>query len=337
MNGPHELLPLVLALVLGLAVVLYVVLDGFDLGIGMLFPFYPEEEHRDQIMNSVAPFWDGNETWLVFGGVTLWAAFPKAFAIIMPAMYIPVLVLLLALIFRGVAFEFRWVAKPRQRKWDVAFAAGSMLGAFAQGIMLGGILQEIPVQNQEFAGHAFSWLSPFSLMCGLAVVAGYALLGATWLMMRTTGDVEQRARRLGVPLLLALLVFIAIGSVWTPLQFHRIAQRWFAFPNVLLLAPVPVATLLFAFLAWRGIRGGGTVLPFVSAIAIFLLAFLGLVASNVPYIVPASMTVWQAASHPKTQSFYLAGAGVLLPLILAYTALVFWLFRGRLGPGEGYH
>lgn len=332
-----DVLPVILALLLGLAVVLYVVLDGFDLGIGMLFPFYAEEAERDQVMNSVAPFWDGNETWLVLGGVTLWAAFPKAFAVLLPAMYIPVVVLLLALIFRGVAFEFRWVAKPRHAAWDVSFAAGSALAAFAQGLVLGGILQEIRVVDGQFAGRALDWLTPFSVMCGCAVVAGYMLLGAAWLMMKTSGTVEEKARRLGPRLLLVLVAFIVVVSIWTPLQFGRIAQRWFSLPNLFFLAQVPVATALFAWLCWRSMRAGGTLLPFVSATAIFLLAFIGLVASNVPYLVPPVMTVWDAAAHPSSQVFYLIGASILLPMILAYTVLVFWLFRGRLGPGEGYH
>ncbi|MBC5786128.1 cytochrome d ubiquinol oxidase subunit II [Ramlibacter sp. USB13] len=335
--GVSDLLPVLLALTLGFTVVMYVVLDGFDLGIGMLFPFYPQEADRDLVMNSVAPFWDGNETWLVLGGVTLWAAFPKAFAVILPAVYIPVIVLLLALIFRGVAFEFRWVAKPRHRKWDVAFAGGSTLAAFAQGLVLGGILEEIPVRDGQFAGTPFWWLSPFSVMCGIAVTVGYALLGATWLMLKTTGPVEDRARRLALPLLLALLAFIAIVSIWTPLQFPRIRERWFAFPNTFFLAPVPVATLLFAWLCWWGIRRNAPLLPFVSATVIFLLAFAGLVVSNVPYLVPPVMTVWDAASHPSSQIFYLVGAAILIPLILGYTAVVFYLFRGKLKPGQGYH
>jgi cytochrome d ubiquinol oxidase subunit II len=285
----------------------------------------------------VAPFWDGNETWLVLGGVTLWAAFPKAFAIILPAMYIPVLVLLLALIFRGVAFEFRWVATPRHRVWDISFAVGSTLAAFAQGLVLGGLVQGIPVRDGQFAGGPLSWLSPFSLMCGLGVTTGYALLGATWLMLKTRGPVEARARQLGPWLLLGLLAFIVVVSVWTPLQFERIALRWFSLPNVLFLAQVPVATALAAWFCWWGMRKGGALMPFFSAIAIFLLAFLGLVVSNVPYLVPPSMTVWQAASHPASQLFFLVGASLLLPVILAYTVLVFWLFRGKLAAGEGYH
>lgn len=332
-----DLLPVLLALVLGFTVVMYVVLDGFDLGIGMLFPFYPEEADRDLVMNSVAPFWDGNETWLVLGGVTLWAAFPLAFAIILPAVYLPVIVMLLALIFRGVAFEFRWVAKPHHRKWDVAFAGGSIVAAFAQGLVLGGLLEEIPVRDGQFAGTPFWWLSPFSIMCGLAVTSGYALLGATWLLLKTSGPVEERARRLSTPLLFALLAFIVIVSVWTPLQLPRIAERWFGFPNTLFLAPIPVVTVLFAWLCWWGIRRGATLLPFMAAIVIFLMAFIGLVVSNVPYLVPPTITVWDAASHPSSQIFYLVGAAILIPMIIGYTVVVFWLFRGKLEPGQGYH
>lgn len=337
MNDLSYTLPVILALVLGVGVAMYIVLDGFDLGIGILFPFFREEIERDQVMNSVAPFWDGNETWLVLGGITLWAGFPKAFAVILPAMYLPVLVLLLALIFRGVAFEFRWVAKPHHRKWDVAFAGGSTLAAFAQGLILGGVLQEIKVVDGQFAGGTFDWLTPFSIMCGLGIVAGYALLGATWLLFKTEGDVERHARRMAAPLLLGLLSFIVVVSIWTPLQIGRIADRWFSLPNMFFLALLPVATALVSWLCWYGIRKGRTLVPFVSAIAIFLLAFGGLMVSNVPYLVPPTMTVWDAAAHPSSQMFYLVGASILLPVILAYTVLVFWLFRGTVKVDEGYH
>ncbi|HEV2609048.1 MAG TPA: cytochrome d ubiquinol oxidase subunit II [Noviherbaspirillum sp.] len=337
LNDQAYYLPIVLTLVLGAAVALYVVLDGFDLGIGILFPYYPKEEDRDVIMNSVAPFWDGNETWLVMGGITLWVGFPIAFAIILPAVYLPVLVLLLALIFRGVAFEFRWVAKPRQRKWDISFAAGSTLAAFAQGLVLGAVLQEIPIKDGQYAGNAWDWLTPFSLMCGFALVAGYALLGATWLMMKTEGEIEERARRIGVPLLFALLLFIGIVSVWTPLEIERIAERWFSTPNFYFLSQVPLATLLLAWLCWRGIRRGNTVLPFASAIGLFLLAFAGLIISNMPYMVPPSLTIWDAATTVPSQKFFLVGAAILLPMILLYTVFVFWVFRGKVKAGEGYH
>jgi cytochrome d ubiquinol oxidase subunit II len=337
MNELGYTLPVIWALVIGAAVAMYVVLDGFDLGIGILFPFYKSEAERDLVMNSVAPFWDGNETWLVLGGVGLWVAFPKAYAVILPAVYLPVTVMLLALIFRGVAFEFRWVAKPHHRKWDIAFSAGSTLAAFAQGVVLGSVLQEIRVRNGQFAGGALDWLTPFSLMCGAALVAGYALLGATWLMMKTAGEVEQRARRFGIPLLFTLLGFIALVSLWTPLHIERIAVRWFSVPNFYILSQVPLATLLLAWLCWRGIRRGSTIGPFASAVSLFLLSFAGLVISNAPYLVPPSITLWDAAADPSSQVFFLVGAMILLPMILGYTVFVFWVFRGKLRPGEGYH
>ncbi|WP_151636126.1 cytochrome d ubiquinol oxidase subunit II [Noviherbaspirillum aerium] len=337
MSEVSDTLPIILALLTGFAVAMYVVLDGFDLGIGILFPLYKKEEERDQIMNSVAPFWDGNETWLVLGGVSLWAGFPKAFAVILPALYMPVIVLLLALIFRGVAFEFRWVAKPHHRIWDISFAGGSIVASFAQGVILGGLLQEITVKDQQFAGGSLDWLTPFSLMCGFAVVVGYALLGAAWLMMKAVGDVEARARRLGAPLLLGLLAFIGVVSIWTPLQIGRIAERWFSTPNIFFLSQIPLATALTAWLCWYGIRKNRPIMPFASAVGLFLLAYLGLVISNAPYLVPPSMTIWEGASHPASQLFYLIGASILLPMILVYTVLVFWLFRGKIKPGEGYH
>jgi cytochrome d ubiquinol oxidase subunit II len=330
-------LPVVWALVIGFAVAMYVVLDGFDLGIGILFPFYKDESERDLAMNSVAPFWDGNETWLVLGGVGLWVAFPKAYAVILPALYLPVIIMLLALIFRGVAFEFRWVAKPHHHKWDVAFAAGSTIATFMQGIILGGLLQGIRVRNGQFAGGPLDWLTPFGLMCGVALVVGYALLGATWLMMKTGGEVERHARRMAGPLLYLLLAFIAVVSIWTPLAFGRIAERWFSVPNFYVLSQVPLATLVLAWICWRGIRRGREIVPFASAVGLFLLAFAGLVISNAPYLVPPSITLWDAAAHPSSQVFFLIGASILLPMIIGYTVFVFWLFRGKLQPGEGYH
>jgi cytochrome d ubiquinol oxidase subunit II len=337
MSNLEFVLPVIWALVIGVAVAMYVVLDGFDLGIGILFPYFSKEAERDQMMNSVAPFWDGNETWLVLGGAGLWVAFPLAYAIIMPAVYLPIIVMLLALIFRGVAFEFRWVAKPNHRKWDIAFAAGSTVAAFSQGLVLGGILQEIHVENGQFAGGAIDWFTPFSLMCGVALVLGYALLGATWLIMKTDGKVERRARAMGTPLLIAMLVFIGIVSLWTPLQIDRIAERWFSVPNFYFLSQVPLATLLLAWLCWHGIRKEKPILPFVSAVGLFLLAFAGLAISNAPYLVPPTITLWEAAAHPSSQFFLLVGAVILVPMILGYTVFVFWVFRGKVRVGAGYH
>ena len=337
MTGLEYTMPVVWALLIGTAIALYIVLDGFDLGLGILFPFFRSESDRDQMMNSVAPFWDGNETWLVLGGGGLWVAFPQAYAVIMPALYLPVILMLLALVFRGVAFEFRWVAKPHHRKWDLAFAAGSTLAAFSQGVILGGMLQGITVVDGQFAGGALDWLTPFSLLCGLGVVSGYALLGATWLLMKTEGPVELRARRMGPALLLLLLAFIGGVSLWTPLAIERIAERWFTLPNLFYLAPVPLLTLLLAWTCWRGMRAGASVQPFLSAVGMFLLAYAGLVISNAPWLVPPSLTIWDTAAYVGSQVFMLIGTTLLLPMVLGYTVFVFWVFRGKLKPGEGYH
>ncbi len=330
-------LPLIWAAVIGLAVALYVVLDGFDLGIAILFPLSPEEHRRDVMMNSVAPFWDGNETWLVLGGAGLFVAFPLAYAIIMPAVYLPLIVMLLALVFRGVAFEFRWAAKPNHRWWDIAFTGGSIVAAFMQGVILGGLLQGITTKDGAFAGGALDWLTPFSVFTGVAVVAGYALLGATWLVMKTEGPVADQARAQAKVLLPVLLVAFAIVSLWTPLMFDRIFDRWFGWPNILLLSPVPLLTALAAWVCWRGLETGNDTTPFVSAIALFLLGYTGLVVSNAPYLVPPSITVWDAAADPGSQIFMLVGVVALLPLILGYTAFVYWTFRGKVREGEGYH
>ena len=330
-------LPVIWAALIGIAVALYVILDGFDLGIGILFPFARTEEERDLMMNSVAPFWDGNETWLVLGGGGLWVAFPRAYAVIMPALYIPVIVMLLALVFRGVAFEFRWVAQTSKKYWNFAFVAGSELAAFAQGVILGGLVEGIKVENGHFAGGAFDWATPFAFMCGFGLVAGYALLGACWLIMKTEGPVQTQARANAKVLLIIVLVFMAAVSLWTPLSIPRIAERWFSLPNILYLSPVPVVTALVALACWWWLERGAERLPFFCAIALFLLGYLGLVISSYPYLVPPSLTVWQTAAAPTSQLFTLIGTAILLPIILVYYGFVYWTFRGKLRPGEGYH
>src|SRR5262245_23084152 len=256
-------LPVIWAALIGTAVALYVILDGFDLGIGILFPTTKSEAEQDQMINSIAPFWDGNETWLVLGGGGLLVAFPHAYAVVMPALYLPVIVMLLGLIFRGVAFEFRTVADASKKYWTFAFAAGSTLAAFCQGLILGGLIQGIKVENGAFAGGAFDFATPFALLCGLGVVTGYALLGACWLVMKTEGPVADRARGHAKLLLLAVLAFMVIVSLWTPLQFPRIAQRWLSLPNILFLWPVPAITALTAYLAWRWLENGREVPPFI--------------------------------------------------------------------------
>ena len=332
-------LPVIWAFLIAVAVALYVVLDGFDLGIGILFPTTRVEKERDQMMNSIAPFWDGNETWLVLGGGGLWVAFPQAYAIVMPAFYLPVIVMLLALIFRGVSFEFRHVSKPGHRAWDFAFWAGSTLAAFAQGVILGGFVQGITVVDGAFGGGVFDWATPFGLLCGVGLVLGYALLGATWLVAKTDGPVQARARTQARVLLIAVLVFIAAVSLWTPLAIPRIAERWFAFPAITYLSPVPVVTALLGWVVWRGLDRPHDYTPFIGVIGLFLLAYLGLAISTFPYLIPPTLTIWDTAAVPESQIFTLMGTLILLPIILGYFVFVFWTFRGKVGlDGEGgYH
>ncbi|TCT07551.1 cytochrome d ubiquinol oxidase subunit II [Aquabacter spiritensis] len=330
-------LPVIWSLIIAVAVIMYVVMDGFDLGIGILFPFAKEERERDQMMNTVAPFWDGNETWLVLGGGGLWVAFPRAYGVIMPALYLPIIIMLLALVFRGVAFEFRWVAAGSRRWWNVAFAGGSTVAAFAQGVVLGGLVQGIDVQNGAFAGGSFDWATPFSFMCGIGVVIGYALLGSTWLIMKTDGSVAARARRTATLLLPVVIVFMGIVSLWTPIAIDRIAQRWFTVPNIFYLAPVPIITAAIAYYVWRGLKGTAEVSPFLGCIALFVLGFIGLGISTFPYLVPPHLTVWQTAAAAPSQILMLFGVIFLLPVVLGYIVFVYWIFRGKVREGEGYH
>jgi cytochrome d ubiquinol oxidase subunit II len=330
-------LPIIWIGLLGAAVALYVVLDGFDLGIGILFPFSPEEQDRDVMMNSVAPFWDGNETWLVLGGGGLFVAFPLAYGIIMSGFYLPIIIMLLALVFRGVAFEYRWVAKPDHRWWDIAFAGGSITAALMQGIILGGLLHGLPVKDGHFNGGMLDWLQPFPLFVGLATVAGYALLGTTWLIMRTEGEVAAQARVQAPGLLIVVLAAMTIVSFWTPLAEPRIWDRWFTLPNLFYLAPIPILTALAALTVWRGLANQHDNAPFFGTVALFLLGFVGLAISTLPYLVPPTITIWDAAAAPSSQLFMLIGTVALLPMILAYTAFVYWTFRGKVKPGEGYH
>jgi len=330
-------LPVIWAAIMALAVAMYVILDGFDLGVGILFPWAETEHERDLMMNSVAPFWDGNETWLVLGGAGMLVTFPLAYSIILPALYLPVIIMLLALVFRGVAFEFRWTGITSRRHWSFVFAAGSTLAAFCQGVILGGLIQGIKVENGAFAGGSFDWATPFAIMCGLGVVAGYGLLGATWLVMKTEGSVANRARIEARLLLLLVLAFMAIVSIWTPLAFERIATRWFSLPNILFFWWVPAATALVAVAAWRALATGNETVPFLAAIGLFVLGYLGLLISNFPYIIPPSLTIWQTASSPSTHVFMLIGMLMMLPIILGYMVFVYWIFGGKVREGEGYH
>ncbi|MBP2228854.1 cytochrome d ubiquinol oxidase subunit II [Azospirillum agricola] len=338
MDGSEgSLLTLAWVGIVGFAVFMYVLMDGFDLGIGILYPFVPREEDRDTMMNSVAPVWDFNETWLVLGGAGLFAAFPIAYAVVLPAMYLPLLVMLVALIFRGVAFEFRFKAMAQRHWWNRSFFVGSLLATFAQGVVLGSFLQGIPVEGRDFAGTMLHWLTPFSLFCGVALVFGYALLGATWLIWRTVGRLQDWCFRASRRLMGFVLVAVAVVSLWTPFLLPEIAQRWFSMPNLILLSPVPLVTAGLAVALWRALDDGRERAPFFLAMALFGLSYLGLAISLWPTLIPPSVTVWQAASPPETQVFLLVGMAFLIPSILAYTAYSYWVFRGKVTGSFGYH
>ena len=328
-------LALVSAAVIALGVLVYIVLDGFDLGVGILFALSPDAEARATMMNSIAPVWDGNETWLILGGAMLFAAFPLAYAVALPAFYIPLMLMLMALVFRGVSFELRFKA-ANPRPWDFAFAIGSTVAAFMQGAMLGGLVAGIKVENNAFAGGPFDWLTPLSIVAGLGVVAGYALLGACWLVLKTEGALQARARRWGRWLVAAVLIAMGVVSVITPLEHAEVAQRWFGGLNFLYLAPVPAAAAIAAFVLWRGLGSGWEHAPFFLAALLFILGYAGIAISLWPYIVPYALTIWRAAAPPSSQVFTLVGAAITLPMIAAYTIYAYRVFRGKVS-GEGYH
>jgi cytochrome d ubiquinol oxidase subunit II len=333
-----ELLPLVWAVVILFGIMMYVVMDGFDLGIGIVFPFFPAKEDRDVMMNTVAPIWDGNETWLVLGGAGLLAAFPAAYAIVLSAFYLPLILMLVGLIFRGVAFEFRFKSEPgRRRIWDKSFAAGSFVAAFFQGVTLGGFVQGIELQGHAYAGGAAAWITPFAMFSGFGVCVAYALLGATWLVMKTEGELQARMHAIARYLVWALLAFIAGISLWTPLIEPAIARRWFAFPNIVWLSPVPILVAATTWQLLRALARGAHAAPFLLTLALIFLGYLGLGISIWPHVVPYDMTIWQAAGPASSMGFALVGTLLIVPVILGYTFWSYWIFRGKVRHGEGYH
>ncbi len=323
-------LPLIWGGLIATAIFLYVLLDGFDLGVGILFPFSPTETCRNKIMNSIAPFWDGNETWLVLGGGGLFAAFPLAYSILMPAFYIPIMVMLLGLIFRGVAFEFRFKANDRGRKlWDYAFHFGSLISAFCQGVMLGAFVQGISVDGRVFAGGGFDWLMPFSLMTGVALVFGYALLGATWLIMKTEDHTQKWARRCAIYVAVYVIGFMGLVCLWVPFINQQICHRWFSMPNLLYLSPIPLLTIWAALNLFKSLVKKDESKPFFLSITLFALGYAGLAVSLWPWVVPYQVSLQQAAAAPESQSLLLVGMALFLPCVLGYTAYCYYVFRGK--------
>jgi cytochrome bd ubiquinol oxidase subunit II len=338
-------LPLIWAALIAVAVLMYVLLDGFDLGVGILFPFARSPEDRDLMMASIAPVWDGNETWLVLGGGGLFAAFPLAYSILMPALYLPVTIMLIALVLRGVAFEFRANGRRSgKRFWTAMFALGSYAAAFAQGLILGGFVQGVAVRGERFAGGPFDWATPYTLLVALGLVAGYALLGASWLMVKTEDELHGDARRWTRSNLGFVAIFLVAVSVATAYGHPLVADRWgwtgktLDGSRFLPLSPIPLIGLLGVLLVFVSTRADAHQrLPFLGAVMIFLSGLLGLTADFTPYLVPYAVTFREAAAPPNALALMLVGALIAVPLILAYQAWVYWIFRGKVSPGAAYH
>ncbi|WP_085664463.1 cytochrome d ubiquinol oxidase subunit II [Pseudomonas sp. B5(2017)] len=331
-------LPLIWAVIIIFGVMMYVVMDGFDLGIGMLFPFVKGEQDRDVMMNTVAPVWDGNETWLVLGGAGLFGAFPMAYSVVLEALYLPLILMLIGLIFRGVAFEFRFKAKADKRHiWDKAFIWGSLIATFFQGVALGAFLEGFKVVDRHFAGGTLDWLTPFSLFCGLGLIVAYTLLGCTWLIMKTEGALQQKMHDIARPLALVLLVVIGIVSLWTPIAYPQIADRWFSMPNLVWFMPVPILVLVTFYGLLKAVARNAHYTPFLLTLVLIFLGYSGLGISLWPNIIPPSISIWDAAAPPQSQGFMLVGTLFILPFILMYTFWSYYVFRGKVTHEDGYH
>jgi cytochrome d ubiquinol oxidase subunit II len=324
-------LPLVWGLIIAAAIFFYVLLDGFDLGVGILFPFAPSDKCRDRMMNSIAPFWDGNETWLVLGGGGLLAAFPLAYSVLMPAFYIPIFLMLFGLIMRGIAFEFRFKSEGKLRRlWDYAFHFGSLSAAFCQGVILGAFVKGVEIDGRNFAGGALDWSTSFSIMTGIATVFGYALLGSTWLIMKTEDITQEWSRKVASYVLVFVGIFMALVSLIMPFINEQIKNFWFSKPNFFYLLPIPLLTMGLFIMLWRDLLNGKREYrPFLTAINIFILNFLGLGISIYPWIIPYKYTISDAAASGPSLSLMLVGVVPLLPLILLYTGYNYYVFRGK--------
>lgn len=328
---------LIWAGLIAFSVLAYIILDGFDLGIGIMFPFIKKKEDKETAMNTIAPIWDGNETWLVLGGGGLFAVFPLAYAVILPALYMPIILMLMGLIFRGVAFEFHWRAKKSQHLWDKGFAIGSLVAALCQGIALGALVQGIVVEGRAYAGGWWDWLTPFSITTGVALVVGYVLLGSTWLNMKTSGRLQQQSRIIAKIAGVATFGFIGLISLWMVFIEQQYLHRWFDAPNIYYLFVVPVLVFIVGVSLFITLKRERDVSPFLLSISLFLLSYIGLAISLFPNLVPPSISIWQAAAPDSSLKFLLVGSAFLLPIILAYTAYAYWVFRGKVKAGEAYH
>lgn len=328
--------PLFFGALTAFCVTVYVLADGLDLGVGILFLAAPRDADRDLMMASIEPVWDGNETWLVMGGTLLFAVFPAGYYVLLPAFYLPIMFMLFALIFRGVAFGFRLQATRFRLIWDVAFAGGSIMATMCQGMILGGLVTGVPVENGMFSGGTFSFFTLLGVLCGIGLLGGYALIGAGWLIWKTDGSTQVFAREIAHAALILVAIMMLLVSVWSAWSVPEVAARWFSWPNILLLAPVPLVTLAVIVSIWRGLWRGADARTFVLSLGVFVLGLFGLVVSLWPYVVPRSVTVWDGLSDPQSLAFTMVGVVFVLPIVLAYQAHAYWVFRGKTEPAVGY-
>lgn len=331
-------LPLIWTIILAFGIMMYVAMDGFDLGIGLLFPFVPDRNDRDTMVNTVAPVWDGNETWLVLGGAALLAAFPLAYSVLSSALYLPLMLMLAGLIWRGVAFEFRFKADEAHKPfWDKAFIWGSYVASFSQGVALGAYINGFEVRDGAYAGALLDWFTPFGLFTGVGLSIAYSLLGATWLVLKTEGPLQRRMRTLARPIAIALFGVIAVVSLWTPYAHAEVAARWFSLPNLVFFAPVPLLVLAGTWSLLHVLANDRDVAPFLLTLLLLFLAYTGLIISLWPNIIPPSISIWEAAAPTQSMGFALAGALFIIPCTLAHTAWSYYVFRGKVKSGAGYH
>jgi len=323
------------ACLIALAVFLYVVLDGVSLGVGLLFPTAHGEKERNLLMNSIWPVWDANQTWLVFGGGAIFVAFPVVYGVLSTALYIPLFAFLCGLIFRGVTFEFRAEASGKG-PWNICFFLGSLVAVLSQGFMLGGILAQISVQGDQFAGSPLDWLNPFSLMTGIALIPGYILLASTYLIIKTEGPVRERAYLYAQWTGILVLIFMAIVTIWTPYHYPLVWTNWFSPPRIYFVWIFPLLGLTAAFQLWRTLRSRGEVKPFLYSVCLFLSGYLGLLTSLYPYAIPPAITLQEAAAQRETLRFALAVAAIVLPIVIAYIVYSYWMFRGKVSQSDGY-
>jgi cytochrome d ubiquinol oxidase subunit II len=328
-------LVLVWAALVAFAMILYILLDGISLGVGLLFPTAAGEEERNLMMESIAPVWDANQTWLVFGGGAIFAAFPVVYGVLSSALYLPLVTFIVGLIFRGVTFEFR-AHSTRKKPWNQAFFFGSLVAVLSQGFTLGGVLTGIKISGHHFAGGAFDWLNPFSIMVGMALVPGYILLGAGYLILKTTGPVQEKARRQAFWSGMAVLAFMAVVTVWTPFHYPLVWTNWFSSPRIYFVWMFPLLGMFSAFSLRKSLTAQQEMTPLISAVGLFLSGYFGLATSMYPYAIPPTITLYEAASQPETLRFTLWGAVIVLPIVMAYIVYSYSVFRGKVSP-EGYY